>query len=367
MTKPNEQLLQRIGDIRYRVEELENRFSSGELGDSTAIRALGLELAKNKRILRLGDVYVQAAEELESTSSLLEDDDPEMVQMARDEIPEIEARLDTAEQKLIRHLRPDDPHEGAAVFLEIRAGTGGDEAALFAADMYRMYCNYAASRGWKVTELGRNETGLNGFKEVIAKLEGDEVWSDLKFETGVHRVQRIPKTESGGRIHTSACTVALIPEIADSEINIRPEDVRIDVFRSSGAGGQHVNTTDSAVRITHIETGIVVNCQNERSQIKNRAAAMKVLAARLQEQQERESADVQSALRKGQVGSGDRSERIRTYNFPQNRVTDHRIGLTLYKLDAIIEGQMDEMVDALAAAEARSALGEVIDGTGVDN
>lgn len=360
MPEANQVLIERIDAVRLRVGEIESEFSSGTISDQQRIRELGLELASKKAILELGDVYTSLADQLSSTRELMADSDAELAAMARAELPEIEQKLAQAEENLIRHLRPPDPNDGRACFLEVRAGTGGDEAALFAADLYRMYVIYAGKRGWRVSEMSRNETGLQGLKEVIVRIEGPEVWSDLKFETGVHRVQRVPKTEASGRIHTSACTVALIPEVPESEINIRTEDLKIDVYRSSGAGGQHVNTTDSAVRITHLPTGVIVQCQSERSQIKNRAQAMGMLAARLQEKQETDAAQAQSSMRKKQVGSGDRSQRIRTYNFPQSRVTDHRIGLTLYKLQAIMDGDLHEVVEALVSAEAREALGQAI-------
>jgi len=283
--------------------------------------------------------------------------------LAAAEIVELEPALQEAEDQLLTALRPADPHEGEPVYLEIRAGTGGDEAALFAADLYRMYLRYAETRRWRVEELSRHETGLQGLKEVICRLSGDDAWGRLKFESGVHRVQRIPVTESGGRIHTSACTVALMPEKGNVEIDLRPEDLKVDVYRASGPGGQGVNTTDSAVRVTHIPTGVVVTCQKERSQLKNKESAIKVLMARLAAEAEAKAAAEESATRRLQVGTGARSERIRTYNFPQNRMTDHRIGLTLYKLDQIINGELGEMTSALAAAEAREVLGAVLAGT----
>lgn len=347
----------RLAGIRTRVTTLENRFGEGRLGQD-AIRDLGRELARNNEILQHARAYEKIAADLDSARALV--DDPEMCDLAAIEVAELEERLIEEEEKLLTWLRPVDPHAGEPVYLEIRAGTGGEEAALFAADAYRMYLRYGENHGWVVEELHRNETGLNGLREVVCRIVGSSVWEDLKYESGVHRVQRIPVTESGGRIHTSTITVALMPEIKDVEVLIRSDDIKVDVYRSSGPGGQGVNTTDSAVRITHLPTGTVVTCQTERSQLKNKEAAMRVLAARLAAQAEAESAAAHSEMRRLQVGTGDRSERIRTYNFPQNRLTDHRIGFTLYKLEMVMEGDLTELFAALAAADAREALGAVL-------
>ncbi|MCG8478422.1 MAG: peptide chain release factor 1, partial [Spirochaetales bacterium] len=254
-------------------------------------------------------------------------------------------------------LVPPDPLDGKNTILEIRAGTGGDEASLFAADLYRMYTRYAESMGWKTEVIENNETEVGGLKEIIFSISGKEVYSHLKYESGVHRVQRVPTTESGGRIHTSAVTVAVLPEAEETDVAIRQEELRIDVFRSSGPGGQSVNTTDSAVRITHVPTGLVVSCQDEKSQHKNKAKALRVLKARLFELEDRKRKEEMAQARKSQVGSGDRSERIRTYNFPQSRLTDHRINLTLYKLDSIIEGNLSEVIDALRLSASEAQLG----------
>lgn len=287
-------------------------------------------------------------------------DDPEMKEMAREELESLKEQLTAKEKALQLMLLPKDPNDVKNTILEIRAGTGGDEAALFANDLFRMYTKFAETKRWKVEILSSSPTPIGGMKEIVALVTGKNVFSDLKFESGVHRVQRVPTTEAGGRIHTSACTVAILPEAEEVEVNIADKDLRVDVFRASGPGGQSVNTTDSAIRITHLPTGLVVICQDEKSQLKNKAKAMKVLHARLLDRETQEAADARSEERKGQVGSGDRSERIRTYNFPQARVTDHRINLTLHKLDQVMEGGLDEVVKALQThhqAELLATLG----------
>ncbi len=292
--------------------------------------------------------YKKFKEQVQENQALFEkEEDPEMRELIRDEIAGLKDQLDAAEKELKLMLAPKDPNDDRNVILEIRAGTGGEEAALFVADLFRMYSRYAETRRWKVEVLDANPTGIGGFKEIIASINGKAAFSRLKFERGVHRVQRIPVTESQGRIHTSAVTVAVLPEAEEVDVFIDPNDVRVDVFRSSGPGGQSVNTTDSAVRITHIPTGLVVICQDEKSQHKNKAKALKVLRARLLDSMQREQEAKIAQDRKSQVGTGDRSERIRTYNFPQNRVSDHRINLTLYKLDVILTGLLDDLIDPL--------------------
>ena len=287
-------------------------------------------------------------QQISQTRSLVQEEkDPEMKELARDELKTLEIRLKDCEDKLKFLLVPKDPLDEKNIIMEIRAGTGGDEAALFASDLYRMYSRFAEIKNWKFEIMSINETELGGLKEIIFSISGNNVYENLRYESGVHRVQRVPTTEASGRIHTSAVTVAVLPEADETEIDIKPDDLRIDVMRAGGPGGQCVNTTDSAVRITHLPTGITVHCQDEKSQIKNKAKAMRILRARLYEFEESKAAAERAEARKTQVGSGDRSERIRTYNFPQNRLTDHRINLTLYKLDFIMQGDTEELFDAL--------------------
>ncbi|GHV25131.1 peptide chain release factor 1 [Spirochaetia bacterium] len=303
---------------------------------------------------QLGEISA-AHEEIAALSAQLDDarvimadeKDPEMKEMAREELKELETRISDAEDRLKFLLIPRDPLDEKNIIMEIRAGTGGDEAALFASDLFRMYSRFAETKNWKFEVMNSNETELGGLKEIIYSISGKNVYENLRYESGVHRVQRVPATEASGRIHTSAVTVAVLPEADETEIDIRQEDLRIDVMRAGGPGGQCVNTTDSAVRITHIPSGIVVHCQDEKSQIKNKAKAMRILRARIYEMEEAKAHAERAEARKTQVGSGDRSERIRTYNFPDNRLTDHRIGLTLYKLDRIMEGEVEDVFDAL--------------------
>lgn len=300
--------------------------------------------------------YKQLSADLEDNKEMARDSDPEIREMAEMEIAEIKDRLPKLEEELKLLLLPKDPMDGKNIILEIRAGTGGEEAALFAADLFRMYSRFAEQNGWKVDIMNSNPTGTGGFKEIIASVSGSNIFSKMKYESGTHRVQRVPATETQGRIHTSAATVAIMPEAEEVDVQVRSEDLRIDVFRASGPGGQSVNTTDSAIRITHLPTGLVVICQDEKSQHKNKAKAMKVLCSRLlQAEQDKQHAEM-AEQRRAQVGSGDRSERIRTYNFPQGRVTDHRINLTLYKLDAVMEGDMGELVDSLISHYQSEAL-----------
>lgn len=292
----------------------------------------------------------------DATAMSREETDADLRDMAREELASLEKALEESEKRLTGLLIPRDPLDEKNIIMEIRAGTGGDEAALFAADLYRMYVRYAESQRWKMEVMSTSETGLGGFREIIFSISGDGAYGRLRWESGVHRVQRVPATEGSGRIHTSAVTVAVLPEAEETEIDIRAEDLRIDVMRAGGPGGQCVNTTDSAVRLTHIPTGLVVHCQDEKSQIKNKAKAMRILRARLFELEEDKKNAERAADRKSQVGSGDRSERIRTYNFPQNRVTDHRIDVTLYKLELFMQGDMDEIVEALAMRAREDAL-----------
>jgi peptide chain release factor 1 len=337
------------------LEEVVDRFHEVEslladpavMGDQQRYRELSKEHADLNGLVQVYDRYQQVCSEVEGNRELMQDSDPEMKELAKAELPELEEQQQALEEQLRVLLLPKDPNDDKNIILEIRAGTGGDEAALFAADLFRMYSRYAEQQRWKVELLSVSETSGGGFKEVVAMVSGERVYSRLKFESGTHRVQRVPDTETQGRIHTSACTVAVLPEAEDVDIEINPADLRTDLFRASGAGGQHVNKTESAVRLTHIPTGVVVSCQDGKSQHKNKAQALKVLKSRIYDQMLAEQQAEMAADRKNQVGSGDRSERIRTYNYPQGRCTDHRIGLTLYKLDAIMQGAMDEIIDAL--------------------
>jgi peptide chain release factor 1 len=321
---------------------------------------LAKERAELEEIVARFREWRKIEQEIENNRELLQEDEEAIRELAKEELNTLRQRKDELEKRLKILILPKDPNDNKNVILEIRAGTGGEEAALFAGELFRMYSRYAESRGWRVEMMSSNPTGLGGFKEIIVSIEGQGAYSRLKFEGGVHRVQRVPVTEGSGRIHTSAVTVAVLPEADEVEIAIDPKEIRVDVFRSSGPGGQSVNTTDSAVRITHIPTGIVVSCQDEKSQHKNRAKGMKILRARLLERKQEEQRSEIAATRKLMVGSGDRSERIRTYNFPQGRLTDHRINFTLYKLDRVMEGEIDEVVEALMThyqAEALKATG----------
>ncbi|WP_202730200.1 peptide chain release factor 1 [Achromobacter xylosoxidans] len=330
--------------------------------DMDRFRKLSRERAELEPVVEAFTAFVRGEEDLATAQEMLAD--PELKAMAEDEIKSGRVKLESLEAALQLLLLPRDPNDGRSVFLEIRAGTGGDESALFSGDLLRMYTRYAEQRGWRVELMSESPSELGGYKEVIARIEGDGAYGRLKFESGAHRVQRVPATEAQGRIHTSACTVAIMAEADEmSEIVINPSDLRIDTFRASGAGGQHINKTDSAVRITHLPTGLVVECQDDRSQHRNKDKAMQVLAARLKDKETRERQSKEAAERKSLIGSGDRSERIRTYNFPQGRVTDHRINLTLYKLQQIMEGDLEELTGALIAehqAEQLAALGDDI-------
>jgi peptide chain release factor 1 len=346
-------LWKKLEEVENTYREIETRMSDPEVASNPAeMQVLG---KKHVELLPLVDAfseYKRATREIEGSRQMLSDESDEaMREMAREELASLEATLPDIERRIHVLLLPKDKDDDKNVVIEIRGGTGGEEAALFAADLFRMYTRYAEVQRWRVEVLDANETGIGGYKEIVFRVEANGAYSKLKFESGVHRVQRVPATEASGRVHTSAATVAVLPEAADVDVEIRTEDLKVDTYRSGGAGGQHVNMTDSAVRITHIPTGVVVTCQDERSQIKNRAKAMQFLRTKLYDVELRRQQDAMAAERKGQVGSGDRSERIRTYNFPQNRVTDHRIGLTLHKLDQIIEGDLGELLEALSMAD----------------
>ncbi len=345
----------RLAQIAARFAELEARLASGTLEGDAFVTA-SRDYAELEPVARVAAEVVSMRGELEALQTL-EDPDPDMRALAEEEVFRLKAELPEAERQLSIAMLPRDAADVRPAMLEIRAGTGGDEAALFAADLYRMYERYAAEQGWRVEMISANANDLGGFKEVVANVNGAGVFAKLKFESGVHRVQRVPVTESGGRIHTSAATVAVLPEPSEVDVQIEDKDLKIDIFRASGAGGQHVNTTDSAVRITHLPSNLVVICQDERSQHKNKAKAMQVLRARLYEKMRNEAHGAEAEARKAMVGSGDRSERIRTYNFPQGRVTDHRINLTLHRLPEVLEGPgLAELVDALIAEDEAKRL-----------
>ena len=352
-------LAERLDQIAHRFAELEARMASGTLEGEAFVKA-SRDYAELEPVAKAAGLVAAMREEVLALNAMKED--PEFKAMAEEELANIREELPELERQLAVAMLPKDSADSKPAMLEIRAGTGGDEAALFAADLYRMYERFAAEQGWKVEPISMNASDIGGFKEIVANVSGTGVFAKLKFESGVHRVQRVPVTESGGRIHTSAATVAVLPEPDEVDVHIEDKDLKIDIYRASGAGGQHVNTTDSAVRITHLPSGIVVTCQDERSQHKNRAKAMQVLRARLYEQMRDQAQGAEAEARKAMVGSGDRSERIRTYNFPQGRVTDHRIGLTLHKLDEVLAGTgLVELIDALIAedeAKRLAAMGE---------
>ncbi|MCP3906761.1 MAG: peptide chain release factor 1 [Oceanicoccus sp.] len=342
-------IVNKLDNLIDRYEELGALLSDSEIiSDQDKFRPLSQEYAEVEPVVKSYNHYRQTLDDIEEAQLLLKDGDADMREMAQEELSDAQSRRDEMEAELQKLLLPRDPNDSNNVFLEVRAGTGGDEAAIFSGDLYRMYTRYAENQGWKIEPISEREGDHGGYKEVIARVTGKDVYAHLKFESGAHRVQRVPETESQGRVHTSACTVAIMPEIDSvNEIEINKNDLRVDTFRASGAGGQHVNKTDSAIRLTHIPTGIVVECQDERSQHKNKARAMSLLQSRIltgiQDKQQQEQADERRNL----VGSGDRSERIRTYNYPQGRVTDHRINLTLYKLSEVMEGSLGEVVDPL--------------------
>ncbi|MBA1146209.1 peptide chain release factor 1 [Ectothiorhodospiraceae bacterium WFHF3C12] len=342
-------LRDKLERLRDRHEEIEGLLADPEtIADQKRFAGLSQEYSRLEPVVKALGAYEQAESDLRSAREMAEDEDPEIREMAEEEIGQADDRVERLERELQLLMLPKDPNDRKNTYLEIRAGTGGDEAALFAGDLLRMYLRYAEHRGWQTELISESEGEHGGFKEVVLRIAGEGVYSRLKFESGAHRVQRVPETESQGRIHTSACTVAVLPEADEVEdVDINPNDLKTDTYRASGAGGQHVNKTDSAVRITHLPTGIVVECQDERSQHKNRAKALSLIKAKLlNAEQERQMAQ-EAATRKSLVGSGDRSERIRTYNFPQGRVTDHRINLTLYKLGEVMEGALDQVVDPL--------------------
>ncbi len=354
-------LLARLEQLEHRLSDLNGLLASQDAArDAAEFRRLHREHAELTQLIDHLENFRRADSDRLAAEQML--NDPELADFARDECARAVARMDSEVVTLERLMLPKDPNDARNVFLEIRAGTGGDESALFAGDLLRMYTRYAELQRWQVELISESPSDLGGYREVIVRVAGNAVYEKLKFESGVHRVQRVPETEAQGRIHTSACTVAVLPEADEvGEIDIDPEELRIDVFRASGAGGQHVNKTESAVRITHLPSGIVVECQDDRSQHRNRDKAMKVLAARLLDQRTREAQAKEAAHRKSLVGSGDRSERIRTYNFPQGRVTDHRINLTLYKIDRIVGGDLDEIIDGLTNAHQAELLAELDD------
>ncbi len=348
---------QKVGEIVRKYREIEQRLCDPEVaGDVEQVTRLMKERARLQPIAQEGERYLAACEERDEAEALLTGDDSELRALAKEEYERARALCAEREQKLKILLLPKSPNDERNVVMEIRGGTGGEESALFAAQLYRMYTMYALSHGFQVEVISQNETELGGFKEICFLVGGQGAYSRFKYESGTHRVQRVPQTESGGRIHTSAVTVAVLPEAEEVEVHIDPADLQIDTYRSSGAGGQHINKTESAIRITHLPTGLVVECQDERSQYKNKDKAMRVLRARLLEREQRQKNAEIAEDRREQVGSGDRSERVRTYNFPQGRVTDHRINLTLYKLPAILDGDLDELIDALATADQAERL-----------
>jgi len=353
----NKFLLAKLDRLEDKLNKLEKALSDPEvLQDQRKLQQIAKEHKDTERLLNLYKNYKKVLKDLEDTRGLLNSADEEMKLLAEEELEELNRKKEELEKEIQIELLPKDPNDERNVILEIRQGAGGEEAALFAGELFRMYQRYAEKKGWKTEVLSIHPTDRGGIKEVIALIKGEGVYSRLKFESGVHRVQRVPETESSGRIHTSTATVAVLPEAEEVDIEIKPEELKIETFRASGAGGQHVNTTDSAVRVTHLPTGIVVSCQDERSQIQNRAKAMRILRARLKDYYDRINREKIEKERKAQVGTGDRSEKIRTYNFPQTRVTDHRIGYTSHRLHDILDGELDEIIDRLIAEEQERKL-----------
>jgi peptide chain release factor 1 len=354
-------ILHKLETLRDRYEEVGHLLSSPDIiSDQDKFRNLSKEYSELEEVAAAYTDYEQAQADFNEAEVLASDEDPEMRAMGQDELQASKERMAELQATIEILLLPKDPDDGRNVIVEVRAGTGGDEAAIFSGDLYRMYTRFAETQGWRTEMLNSNEGEHGGFKEVIIRISGTDVYSRLKFESGAHRVQRVPATESQGRIHTSACTVAVMPEVeSEAEIDINKNDLRVDTFRASGAGGQHVNKTDSAIRLTHLPTGLVVECQDERSQHKNRAKAMALLATRLRDAQRQAAHAEQAATRKSLVGSGDRSERIRTYNYPQGRVTDHRINLTLYKLDEIVQGDLSAVIEPLIQEHQANLLAEM--------
>lgn len=351
-------VLDLLKPVRARLEELNQLLADPQiLSDQTRYRMAARERSRAEELVKLGDAYEKILRLMADDAKVLEENpDSEVAEIARQELGELIPEREKLERRLQAKLLPPDPEDSKNAIVEIRAGTGGEEAALFVADLFRMYSRFAETKGWRIDVMNSNPTGLGGFKEIVFSVQGDFVYGELKYESGVHRVQRVPATEASGRVHTSAASVVVLPEAEEIELKIDPNELRVDVFRSSGPGGQSVNTTDSAVRITHLPTGIVVSCQDEKSQLKNKAKAMIVLRTRLLDKLKSEREEEVTKTRRTMIGSGDRSEKIRTYNFPQNRVTDHRIGLTLYALNRIIDGEIDELIEAAKRSELEKRL-----------
>jgi peptide chain release factor 1 len=352
------ELIDRLKKIKEKYDQIEQQLSDPEyLNYHNKIISLSKERSELTDIINVYDEYLKVTNNIKENKEIIGSGvDMELSDLAEEELKDLEEKKEKLEDELKVLLLPKDPDDNKDIIMEIRAGTGGEEAALFANDLFRMYSRYAEIKGWKSEIIDINETGLGGLKEVVFSISGNDIYGELKFESGVHRVQRVPETEASGRVHTSAASVAVLPEAEDVQVDINPNDLKIDVYRSGGAGGQNVNKVETAIRITHLPTGIVVQCQDERSQLKNRQKAMKVLRARLYDAELKKHNDAISAKRKNMVGSGDRSDKIRTYNFPQNRVTDHRIGLTLYNLSNIMEGELDELIEQLKLADRTEKL-----------